>query len=239
MSAFRVEEIADGVWGFVGVVRPGPGARIDTRAVALTLPDGDVMVWSPLDFDDETAACIDGLGRVRHLVAPNLFHHLYLDRAQLRWPRATAWAPEGLTEKRPGLAVDRTLGAGGAMSPEQADENRWADWPEGVTALPIDGMPSFREWVFLHRSSRTLLVADLVFHRPTAHNAFTRLFFRLAGTYERFAQSRLFLSFVRDKPAYRHSLEAVLKLDFDRLVMAHGEVVERNAAERLAAALKR
>lgn len=242
MTGLQIEELAEGVVGFVGPVRPGPGAHMDTRSVALALPGGEVMVWSPLDFDEEAAHRIDALGQVRHLVAPNLLHHLYLDRAQVRWPGATAWGPKGLADKRPSLVVDRLLDDRRASHEKRAaaaEAEDVDDWPEDVLALAIDGMPSLREWVLLHRSSRTLLVADLVFHRPTAHNSFTRLFFRLAGTYERFAQSRLFLSFVRDRPAYRQSLHAVLELDFDRLVMAHGEVVERDAVARLAAALNR
>ena len=244
MTALVVEELAEGWLGFVGQVLPGLGARIDTRSVAVKLEDGSVLLWSPLDFGDQEAERIEALGEVRRLVSPNLYHHLFFGHAQQRWPRAVAWGPEGLEAKRPDLTLDRLLGRKAGFGEADAQVEGYAgaaedEWPPEFVALPIEGMPSFREWVLLHRPSRTLLVADLVFHRPRAHNTFTRMFFRLAGTYERFAQSRLFLSFVRDKDAYRRSIEAVLDQDFDRLVMAHGDVIDAGARDRLAEALRR
>jgi hypothetical protein len=51
------------------------------------------------------------------------------------------------------------------------------------------------------------------------------------------AQSRALRLVTRDREAARASLEQVLALDFTRLVMAHGEVVDVDAKARLRGAL--
>lgn len=87
---------------------PG-GWRMDTRMSVLRLPDGALWLHSVVPIDDALAAQLDALGPVRHLVAPNLLHHLYLGPAQQRWPEAHTWAPPGLSDKRPELRIDHQL----------------------------------------------------------------------------------------------------------------------------------
>ena len=99
-------------------------------------------------------------------------------------------------------------------------------------------MPKFAEHAFFHRPSGTLLCTDLVFNHPKGHNALTRLFFRLAGTHEKLSVSKLFQSMIKDRPAFEASLESILALPIERVVMAHGEVLEDDAKERFEQALR-
>jgi hypothetical protein len=89
------------------------------------------------------------------------------------------------------------------------------------------------EVVFHHRASRTLLVSDLVFHIDADSPFPARLVSRLMGGYGRCAPSALERFLVRDRTAARRAFERILAWDFDRIVMAHGRVLESGGREAL------
>jgi hypothetical protein len=132
--------------------------------------------------------------------------------------------PEGLATKRPDLARDAAL-AEGALAP-------------GISALALHGAPSIDEFLVYHAASRTLVVTDLVFNVRRAVNFATWLVFALvAGTLGRLAPSRVWRWAVKDRRAFRASLTRALALDCERVVVAHGELVERDAKAALSTAL--
>ena len=142
------------------------------------------------------------------------------------WSRRPADGPtpvcgplRALAEKAPDLRIDEVLASG-------------SPWP-GIDVLEISGWPRLQEFVFSHRPSGTLLVTDLLFNEPTAHNLPTRLFLRAGGAYGRFAVSRFMKSMVAAKAAFADSLRPLLELPVERIVMAHGEVLETDARTRL------
>jgi hypothetical protein len=56
---------------------------------------------------------------------------------------------------------------------------------------------------------------------------------RLVRSYGRFGPSKLDPLLIRDRRAARQSLEHVLGWDFDRVVVAHGDVLESGGHEAL------
>jgi hypothetical protein len=77
--------------------------------------------------------------------------------------------------------------------------------------------------VLFHRPSRTLILADLVLNigRPT--HWWTRLYSRFAGFYDRVALSRVIrLTSFPDRVAAQRSVDQLLSLPIDRVVVGHG-----------------
>lgn len=211
--------LAPGVWHLEGRLRLSPGIHFPVRSTLIDTGEGLALV-SPLGFDDETATRIDAIGSVDFLVAPNLFHHLHIEDAAKRWPEAHVLAPAGLRDKHPSLRID-------------ADPTSLP----GLDVLVVAGMPKLEEHVFFHRSSGTLVVTDLVFNMHDAHTALTRFVLKyLSRAYGRVAMSGLLRWLTKDREAASASLEAIVQLPFDRLVMAHGKVVEQDARSQLARA---
>ena len=56
---------------------------------------------------------------------------------------------------------------------------------------------------------------------------------KLLRSYGRFGPSKLDPWLIKDRPAVRQSLERILAWDFDRVVVAHGEVLESGGREAL------
>ena len=206
-------------------VLPG-GFHMPTRMTVLPLGPGRIALVSPIPIDDAIAAELASLGEVAFLVAPNLLHHLYLGDAIARYPEATVLAPRGLRTKRPDLRIDRALEDG---LPEELAAH--------VEAVRIDEAPSVDEFVFFHRQRRTLVVTDLVFHVREPVGFVAHVTFFLVGCHGRLGQSRAWRFFVKDRKAAAASVERLLALPFEALVVAHGENVPLEARAGLEKAL--
>jgi hypothetical protein len=107
------------------------------------------------------------------------------------------------------------------------------EWRDEVDQVFFRGRPYENEVVFLHRASRTLLLCDLAFNFGPRAAFRTRVLMKLLRSYGRFGPSRLDPLLIRDREAARASLERILAWDFDRVVVAHGEVLESGGREAL------
>jgi hypothetical protein len=197
------------------------------RMTVVRLPDGGLVLVSPIAMDDALAAEIAALGPVRHIVAPGMYHHLHAAAARERFPDAQLHGPPGLPAKRKDVRWDTELG----------DVAPWGG--DDLAVHVVAGAPKMSEVVLLHRPSRTLLVNDLVFHVTEPRNLTTRAVLRLSGSTAGLGHSRLWRFVKSDSIAFDASLGHILSWDFDRMVMTHGEVVTEGARDRLAAALGR
>lgn len=202
------------------------GARIGARMTVIRLRDGGLMLISPVPADDATKAEIDALGPVRHLVAPSLSHHAHLAETAQRWPEARRYGAPGLTRRRPDLGVEEELGP---RAPEA--------WRRQVDQIPFGGIPAYNEVVFFHRASRTLILADLVADLAAAEGAWTRLLLRLDGSLGAFSIPGFLRRAIVDGAAARASADELLMWDFDRVILAHGPVLESGGREAVARAL--
>jgi hypothetical protein len=198
------------------------GLEVGTRMTVIRVADGSLLLHSPVALDPELRGELDSIGRVRFAVAPNRFHHLYAGEVVAAYPEARLWVAPGVERKRPDLEFVGVLG-----------DEAPAEWKDAVDQVFFRGRPFENEVVFLHRSSRTLILCDLAFNFGPRAAAPARLLMRLLGGYGRFGPSKLDPLLIRDRPAARQSLERILDWDFDRVVVAHGDVLESGGRDAL------
>lgn len=198
------------------------GLEVGTRMTVIRLADGSLLLHSPVSLDSELRAELDARGPVRFAVAPNRLHHLYAGEVVRAYPQARLWAGPGVDEKRPDLEIAGVL-----------DDEAPPEWRDQVDQTFFRGRPYENEVVFLHRASRTLILCDLAFNFGPQLPLATRLVARVLGSYRRFGPSRFDPLLIRDRAAARSSLERILAWDFDRVILAHGDVVERGGRAAL------
>ncbi|MEO0326259.1 MAG: hypothetical protein AAF447_25145 [Myxococcota bacterium] len=193
--------------------------EIGTRMTVLDVGDG-LLVHSPIPMED---AAVKALGPVRWLLAPNLFHHLHVGPWIERGLQS--FAPAGLEEKRKDLSFTRLVDA--PMEPLGPD----------LGFFPMKSFPPTKEVVLHHRPSRTLVTSDLVFNFTQEATWGTRLAMRMAGAYPGCRASLLERLAIKRSLA-REEIGTLLALDFDRLVLAHGAVIETGGKDALRAAYR-
>ena len=218
-----LRELARDIW-IVERTQRFYGLEVGARMTVVRLADGSLLLHSPLELDPELRRELDSIGRIRFAVAPNRFHHLYAGGVAEAYPEARLWAAPGVERKRPDLEIAGVLG-----------DEAPAEWRDEVDQVFFRGRPFENEVVFLHRASRTLILCDLAFNFGPRAAPFTRLLMRLLRGYGRFGPSSLDRILIRDRRAARDSLERILAWDFDRVVGAHGDVLERGGRDALRA----
>lgn len=193
------------------------GCAIRTRMTVLRLDRG-LCVHSPVVIDDATREEIGKLGEVVALVAPSNCHHLYFTNAQQAFPRARTFGTADVQRKRKDLRFDEIIG--------EAPPSCWSGQMDQVFV----GNRIMREVDFLHRASRTLVAVDLVenFSRRTpGTNGLLRAMMTVLGMWGRPRPAPELRLFTRDRATARQAIERILAWDFDRAVIAHGDLLNR------------
>lgn len=196
------------------------------RMTVVRLKNGDVLLHSPIRIDDALAAEIEAIGPVRYLIAPNCFHHLYLTDVMARYPEAKLYTAPGLAQKRPDLDVTAEI-----------RPDKKLPWADEFDWFALAGAPKMNEIILLHRASKTLMVTDLMFNMSRVRGPMTPFLLLCAGAWRKPGQSRVWRLLTRDRKAAKASLQPVLAQNFDRVTMAHGDVVAQNGKEVFTQAL--
>ncbi|SMB21047.1 conserved protein of unknown function [Sterolibacterium denitrificans] len=177
-----------------------------------------LWIHSPIPLPAALRGELDALGAAAWAVAPNRHHHLFALDFLAAYPAAQLFIAPRLVTKVAGLAGFPTI-------PTDAS----APWHGAIDGLLIEGNSEMSETVFFHRPSKSLIVSDLGVHFGPWNAGMTQLYARLNGCHGRFGQTLLLKLPYRDKAAARASLQRVLAWDFERIVPAHGPVIENGA----------
>jgi hypothetical protein len=199
-----------------------PGVTIPLRSMLVAASEHQFLI-SPVGTPEEAAQI--GAPPLT-LIAPSLLHHRHLPAAIERYRPVALWGPPGLAERRPEL---------GRMYMFGIDAWPYADQLEFVL---VGGAPRCSEVVFFHRVSRTIYTADLFFNIREPEGFLTPLTFRMMGIHRRFAAAKMWRRWVTDRGAFARSIDKILAWDFDRIVVAHGDVVDQHARVQFEAALR-
>lgn len=214
-----MQSIAENLW-LLRYPQSLLGARIGRTVTVIRLRSDEVLIHSTAPFTTADVQAIRAVGVPAFLTDVTLFHDTFAKEGRRAFPNVPYAAPAGFV-----LAT--------ASMTALAEK-----WPSELVVIELAGIPKLREHAVLHRPTRTLIVADLVFNFGPSASAWTRGFFRWAGGIREFpGMSRLFRHSIRDRRAFAASIEQLLNQDFDRLIVGHGDVIETGAKEQLIGAL--
>lgn len=202
------------------------GFEVGRRMTVVRMPDGGLWLHSVARLTPEVRTWLDDLGPVRHVVSPSRWHHLWMEEYVVAFPEADLWSSPGLPRKRPDLPFAGPL----SDRPEAA-------WSDVIDQTVFRGNRLAEEIEFLHRPSRTLILTDLCLHVGPGWPLLTRFVAWALGVHGRLGVTRDFRWATRDPAASRAAAERILAWDFDRVIVAHGDIVETDGAPALRRAL--
>jgi hypothetical protein len=204
------------------------GLSVGTRMTVIRLAHRQLAVISPIQVNDALVNHLAELGTVKHIISPNLYHYLFAADFKTFYSNATFWATSGLENKKPDLLIDKII---------ESDTNyQWNGiehvFFDGFRTLGFNGFDSLNECVFFHAVSRTLILTDTAFHFDESFPLLTQLATRVLGGFKNLSPSLLERIATTEKEKVKESVKRILDWDFDRVIMAHGSVIERNGKEK-------
>jgi hypothetical protein len=194
------------------------GLETGTRMTVVRLEDGGLFVHSAVALDDGLRREVDALGEVRAVVAPSVFHHLHVGPWMRAYPKAVFAACPGLEWKRTDLAFTSVM----ADQPDPA-------WARDLSQVYFSARRE-NEVVFYHARSRTMICSDALLNLSRHPAASTRVVARVMGNRGPGLgwPERLM---IRDRGLARRQVDRILEWDIDAVVLAHGDLVERDGRD--------
>lgn len=215
-----LEPFAENVWIVNGPTVRAVGIPFSTRMIIVRLGNGSWWVNSPVPTRRELLDGMTAEGPVNFLVAPTKLHVWRLESWHALFPDAKLWAPPQVPREFKRLSFAGVLGD---VPPPS--------WTDDMDQVVFRGNLFVEEVYFLHRKSRTVIFGDFIQnHSPAKGRPLRNALLKLAGV----AWPRggvpfdIRLSFTNRKLA-RRSLEKLLAWDFDKLILARGLCVDKDA----------
>ncbi|HEX9830231.1 MAG TPA: DUF4336 domain-containing protein [Thermodesulfobacteriota bacterium] len=216
-----IRNIANSLWVAEDNKFSVSGLQVGSRMTIIRLYNGGLLIHSPMPLSKTIKDAIASIGTPKFIIAPNTMHHMFVKQCHDGYPDAELYLAPELRKKRHDLFFARDL----------ADELIYP-WNEDIKQHAVKGIPRLGEFVFLHSSSKTLILTDLAFYITSEKPLLTRFFFRLNGTYNKFGPSRIFKNFIlKDKFQFKKSVDYILEWDFERIIISHGKIVEKDGGE--------
>jgi hypothetical protein len=144
-----MKEHAENIWVLPYSLRLF-GADLRRIVTVVRLRSGELIIHSTGPFTPGDIAAIMRLGKPGWLLDVMLRHDTFAKQGHEAFSNIPLLAPEGFSEVV-GFSTRPLIPAPAA-------------WGDEVEVLQLEGIPSMREHLVFHRSSRTLIVADLLFN---------------------------------------------------------------------------
>jgi hypothetical protein len=205
------------------------GTRFRARMTVLRLKTGELLIHSPCEMDGELIAEVSGLGEVAHIVAPGTYHYFHVSSCQRAFPKAQTHICPGIEQKRPEISFDWLLG-----------DRPHPQWADELDQVFVRGARFISEVAFFDKVSRTLLLVDLVENigdETPGTNWVLRLWWKVVmRMWNRPRPAPEYQLAWGKKDDVARALSRILAWDFERVVIAHGDLIEHNAKEVVQAA---
>jgi hypothetical protein len=216
----QLQQLADNIWT-VSTNHSFLGMHVGTRMTVVRLAGGGLWLHSPVAMSADLRQELDALGPVRHIVCPNLYHHVYAGDAVAAYPQAMLHGAQGLRRKRKNLPFAADL-----------SDTPHPDWLNDLAPLVIRGC-MLQETVFFHRPSRTLVTSDLVENFESSPHWLTRMYLKLCGLQGKITWGWPYRLLYRNRQEARACIDRLLEWPFERVVIAHGDLILRDAHESI------
>lgn len=223
------EYIKNQIWILEYPVRFG-GMDIFGRTTIIKLENGDLIVLDPCKIDDPVKREIDAIGEVKYIVAPGSYHHLYVTNFQQKYPNAETFLCPGLEKKRPDIKFEWILG--------NKPDHRWEN---ELDLVLVHGTKFIWEVAFFHKPSKTLILVDLLENigDDYQHPASLLLRFWWKVVLKMWNNPKAAPEYQMGwgkKNIVKKGLNKILSWKAERVILAHGELVESNVDEILRSA---
>jgi hypothetical protein len=203
------------------------GIDLFGRMTVIRLQNGDLLIHDPCQIDENLKSELATIGNVKYIIAPGSYHHLFVKEFQSHYPNAETYLCPGLERKRPDIPFHWILG-------NEPDPR----WNGEIELVVVQGTKYIWEVPFFHKASGTLILVDLLEnigdsyqHQASWHLMFWwKLVFRMWNNPKAAPEYQIGWG---DKKIVRIALKQVLAWKPERIILAHGEIIEKDIEDTL------
>ncbi len=233
-----LKPVAPDIWIVDGPIEKmrqfGLSIPFPTRMTVIRLPGRQLFVHSPVKPDEALFQLIADLGEVKHLVSPNKIHYASVGSWAERFPNAICWASPGVRERAKSHNITVHFDCDLGDEPDAA----WAGW---IDQLIFRGSSFMDEVVFFHKSSKTLILADLIenFERSKT-NRLMHWPLKLAGNLDPDGKLPIDLRFTF-RGSYKQAYDSYMRMlawQPSRVILAHGRCYDKDGTEEIKRAFR-
>ena len=221
-----LQKIAHNIWTVPQPLAVFGFIHLQTRMTVIQTNDKEIILHSSIRYNSNLAKEIDSVGKIKYIIAPNNFHHLFAGEWCSHYPEAELIAPKGLAKKRPDLPIT-TFAA--EIAPDHPIRKT-------LDIIVLQGVPVVQESLFYHKESQTLIVTDTFFYLPES-TGFTSFYASLNSVKKQIYTPLLFLVSIKDKSKLLESLQILRELPIEHVSLCHHAIVSTNAKAQITAAL--
>ncbi len=221
----QLKKVGENLWVHEDTMSLVANTQLRLRMCIAKLADGGLWVHSPTALTPELKAEIATLGMVNFIIGPSNGHHLWIRDWLEVYPNASVHVSAGIPKK---VALKNY---------QILDESHENIWHPDLAHIYLPGASMFSESVFLHKATRSMLVTDLIQNHsdpsPSGLPGFiTRFVFEPLGFKGMCVAPPLKLSFIiKDKKGFASAIRKILDWDFERIIVTHGDMIEKNAKQ--------
>ena len=216
----QIQNLYPGVFLLRGSIKMGPGMRMNRNMIILQ-SGPEIILINPVRMNEEGLAALDLLGKVSKIIRLGDFHGLddefYLDRYKCEF-----WAQPGQeTYKSPNPTKTISASTTGPIKNSEFFIFESAIFPEAALLI---------------KEHKLLITTDSIqYHSDWNYFSwFTKFAFKLLGFKPGLNIGGPWLKRVTPKgTTLKKDFEALLALDFDAVIAAHGALIENGAKELL------
>jgi hypothetical protein len=199
-----------------------------TRMTVVRLGNGDLFIHSPIAFEAALADRLRAMGAVRHLVSPNQFHYAHIGEWSRAFPDAVTWASPRARERARSRSIDVRFDRDMGVEPPE-------EWRAEIDQTAVPG-GFFGEFVFFHKDSKTLILADTIINLELDRiRQPWRFAAKLTGMY--YPRGQIFfgmrLPLILQKRKTRAAVQKILSWQPERIILSHGRWFDSNASATL------
>ena len=224
-----VEYVKSQIWILEYPIRYA-GLDLFGRMTIVRFDNGDLLIHDPCEINGLIKREIDAIGEVRYIIAPGSYHHLFVTDFQQKYPQAETFLCPGLERKRPDINFDWILG--------NRPDHRWENVFDQVV---VQGTKYMWEVAFFHKPSKTLILVDLLenigddFRHPTSLllRFWWKVVYRMWNNPKAAPEYQMGWG---KKDIVKKALNRILSWKPERIILAHGELVESNTQSVLTSA---
>ena len=190
---------------------------------AVRLQSGRIWIHSPVRFSNKLASAVSKIGPLGFIVAPNTLHYVHAKDWAATHPSARVLCVDGNSSKLAPLNYQILR----SMPSSQPCELEYS----------LVHLGAFEEAIFFHRSSRTLIVTDLMqnFEARRVRYPLIRFLLKIGGATGPNGRPSLELRLAARKyrEEMREAVRTMLEWEPKRIILSHGRCYETDAVAEI------